>query len=200
MRETTRSHAYSFRKAIFTPASLRWSLSRFPGHSQTGQSGARRIEGRLKWLQPFLGFGERTARVCRLSSFLCMFQWEACRERTAELKSPQRRGQHLRQWNQRMHQSERFYKTSSESLKVAFTLRSFLRKKKARIVILWFSVQNAQGKKSVRRRHLNQASPVVVFYTWRCIAGHDLTSPRDRKKSGSAVCPCWCLKASPWLL
>ena len=46
------------------------------------ESWERRIEGRLKWLQPFLGFGERIVRVCRLSSFLYMFQWEECREST----------------------------------------------------------------------------------------------------------------------
>ena len=46
---------------------------------------------------------------------------------SAELKTPRRRGQHLRRWNQR--QSERFYQTSAESLGVACTLRSFLTKK-----------------------------------------------------------------------
>ena len=47
---------------------------------------------------------------------------------SAELKTPRRRGQHLRRWNQR--QSERFYQTCAESFEVACTLRSFLRKKK----------------------------------------------------------------------
>ena len=82
IRQTTRSRVYSFRKAIFAPACCDEHSLVLPGRSQTWKSWARRIEGRLKWLQPFLGFGERTARVCRLSSRLCMFQWEECREST----------------------------------------------------------------------------------------------------------------------
>ena len=35
---------------------------------------------------------------------------------------------------------------------------------------------NDQGK-SGRRQDLNQASPVLVFYTWLCIAGHALALP-----------------------
>ena len=44
-----------------------------PGHPQTWQCWARRIKVCLKWLQPFLCFGERTARVCPLSSFCVCF-------------------------------------------------------------------------------------------------------------------------------
>ena len=55
---------------------------------------------------------------------------------SAELKTPRRRGQHRRRWNQR--QSERFYQTSAESLEMAFTLRLFLRtkSKKSNFVLL----------------------------------------------------------------
>ena len=56
---------------------LRWALTCIPPHFSPLQSWARRIEGRLKWLQPFIGFSERMARDGRLSSLLCMCQ--SCR-------------------------------------------------------------------------------------------------------------------------
>ena len=164
IRRTTMSHAYSFRKAIFAPVCGDEHSLVLPRRSQTWKSWARRIEGRLKWLQPFLGFGERTARVCRLSSRLCMFQWEECR--AAELKTPRRRGQHLRRWNQR--QSERFYQTSAESLEVACTLRSFLRKK-ARRKILCFSVQTDQVKKcETTGFEPGKSCPGFLYVTLHC--------------------------------
>ena len=98
--------------------------------------------------------------------YVCFNGRNVAGKHSAELKTPWRRGQHLRRWNQR--QSERFYQTSAESLEVACTLRSFLRKK-ARRVILCFSVQNDQvksGKKVWDKK-------CEVFCTWHCIAGHD---------------------------
>ena len=43
---------------------------------------------------------------------------------------------------------------------------------KGRRVIFCYSVQTDRGKKSVGQLDLNQASPVLVFCTWHCIAGH----------------------------
>ena len=93
---------------------------------------------------------------------------------SAELKTPRRWGQHLWRWNQR--QSERFYQTSAESLEVAFTLRLFLRKK-ARRVILCFSVQNDQGKKVWDNRIWTRQVP-----SWFCIRDIALLAMAEKEK------------------
>ena len=119
MRQTTRSRAYSFRRAIFAPALRWWALTRFslsfPNWTVLGKKDRRSLQvaAAVSW------FGERTARVCRLSSLFVCSMGGMSRKHSAELKTPRSWGQHRRRWNER--ESERFYQTSAESLEVAFT-------------------------------------------------------------------------------
>ena len=85
--------------------------------SKVAWSGCSRSLVLEKGLPEFADF--RLVCVC--------FNGRNVRKALCELKTPRRRGQHLRRWNQR--QREQFYQTSAESLEVAFTLCSFLRKK-----------------------------------------------------------------------
>ena len=128
-RQTTRSRAYSFRKAIFAPAPRRLALTRFsrsfPNWTVLGKKNRRSLEvaAAVPWF-----WRKACQSFPTFVSFVYVSMGGVSRKHSAELKTPaRRRGQHLRQWNQR--QSERFYQTSAESLEGAFTLRLFLRKK-----------------------------------------------------------------------
>ena len=128
MRQTTRSRAYSFRKAIFAPAPRRWALTRFPrsfaNWTVLGKKDRRLLEvaAAVPWF-----WRKDCQSLPTFVSFVYVSMGGMSGKHSAELKTPRRRGQHLRWWNQR--QSERFYQTSAESLEVAFTVRSFLRRK-----------------------------------------------------------------------
>ena len=145
MRQTTRSCAYSVRKAIFAPAPRRWALIRFsrsfPNWTVLGKKDQMSLEvaAAVPWF-----WRKDCQSVPTLVSFVYVSMGGMSGKHSAELKTPRRRGQHRRRCSQ--PQSERFYRSSAESLEVAFTLRLFLRTK-ARRVILSFSVKNDQGKK-----------------------------------------------------
>ena len=146
MRQTTRSCAYSFRKTIFATAPRGWALTRFPRSFENLTVLSEKDRRSLEVAAAFPWFWRKDRQsLPTFVSFVYVSMGGISGKYSVELKTPRRRGQHLRRWNQR--QSERFYQTSAESLEVAFTLRSFLRKKKATRVILCFSVQNDQGKK-----------------------------------------------------
>ena len=143
MRQTARSRAYSFRKAIFAPAPRQWALTRFPRSFANLTVLGKKDRRSLKVAAAVPWFWRKDCQSLPIFvSFVYVTMGGMSGKPSAELKTPRRRGQHLRRWNQR--QSERFYQSSAVSLEVAFTLRSFLKK---RIVILCFSVQNDQGKK-----------------------------------------------------
>ena len=126
MRQTTRSRAYSFRKAIFAPASRRWALTRFsrsfPNWTVLGKKDWRSLEvaAAVPWF-----WRKDCQSLPTFLSFVYVSMGGMSGKHSAELKTPGRRGQHGRRWNQL--QSERFYQSSAESLEVAFTLRLFLR-------------------------------------------------------------------------
>ena len=128
MRLTTRSHAYSFRKANFAPAPRRWALTRFPRSFANLTVLGKKIRRSLEVAAAVPWFWRKDRQsLLTFVSFVYVSMGGMSGKHSAELKTPRRRGEHLRRWNQR--QSERFYQTSAESLEVAFTLRSILRKK-----------------------------------------------------------------------
>ena len=137
MRQTTRSRAYSFRKAIFAPAPRRWALTgfsrSFPNWTVLRKKDRRSLEvaAAVPWF-----WRKDCQSLPTFVSFVYVSMGGMSGKHSAELKTPRRRGQHRRRWNQR--QSERFYQTSAESLEVAFTLRLFLRtkSKKSNFVLL----------------------------------------------------------------
>ena len=137
MRLTTRSQAYSFRKAIFAPAPRRWALTRFfpviPKLDSLGQEGSK-----VAWsgCSRSLVLEKGLPEFADFHLFCVCFNERNVGKALCGAKNPRRRGQHRRRRNQR--QSERFYQTSAESLEVAFTLRLFLRtkSKKSNFVLL----------------------------------------------------------------
>ena len=63
----------------------------YPGHSQTSQSWERRIEGRLQWLQPFLGFGERPQEFADFRLFCVCFNGRKVGKALCGAKNPAER-------------------------------------------------------------------------------------------------------------
>ena len=175
MRQTTRSGAYSFKKAIFAPAARRWALTRFPrsfaNFTVLGKKDRRSLE--VAAAVPWFWRKDRRS-LPTFVSFVYVSMGGKSGKHSAELKAQRRGGQHLPRRNQR--QIERFFPTNAELLEVAFTLRSFLRKKKQEEQF-YASLCKMIREKSARQQALNQASPVLVFYTWHCIAGHESPVP-----------------------
>ena len=179
MRQTTRSRAYSFRKAIFAPAPRRWALTRFsrsfPNWTVLGKKDRRSLEvaAAVPWF-----WRKDCQSLPTFVSFVHVSMGGMSRTHSAQLKIPRRRGQHRRRWNQR--QSERFYQSSAESLEVTCTLRSFW-EQKARRAILCFSVQNDQGKKVWDNRIWTRQ--VLSWFSIRDIALLAMSSLTKLKKN-----------------
>ena len=113
------------------PCLRRWALTRSPrtfaNLKVLGKKDRRSLE--VASAVPWFWTKDRQS-LPTFVSFMYVSMGGMSGKHSAELKTPRRRGQHLRRWNQR--QSERFYQTSAESLEVACTLRSFLKKKKSK--------------------------------------------------------------------
>ena len=129
MRQTTRSRAYSFRKAIFAPAPRR-GLVRFPQSfanlTVLGKKDRRSLEvaAAVPWF-----WKKQPPEFADFRLFCACFNVRNVGKALCGAKNLAEWGQHLWRWNERPSPSERYYQTSAESLEVAFTLRSFLRKK-----------------------------------------------------------------------
>ena len=170
MRRTTRSSAYSFRKAIFVPAAVMSTRSLYPviskfyslgqERSKVAGGGGSRSLVLEKGRPEFADF--RLFCVCFIRRNVGKAPW------SAGLQTPRRCGKHLRRWIQR--QSERSYQTSSELLEVAFTLRSFLRKRARNwSVILCFSVRNDEDKKcKTTGFETGKCRPGFLYFTLLC--------------------------------
>ena len=145
MRQTTRSHMYPFRKAeylcpcpaVMSTHSLSPVICKLDSLWQEGS--------KVDWrgCSCSLLLGKRRPECADFHLFCVCFNGRNVGKVLWGLKTPRRWGQHLRRWNQR--QSERFYQTSTESLEVAFTIRSFWEKIKKSNFML--ACTNDQGKK-----------------------------------------------------
>ena len=136
MRQTTRSHAYLFRKTIFAPAPQRWALTRFPRSianlTVLGKKDRRSLE--VAAAVPWFWRKDRQS-LTTFVSFVYVSMGGMSGKHSADLKTPRRQGQHLRRWNQ--CQNGRFFQTCAESLEVAFTLRFWEKSKKSNFMILY---------------------------------------------------------------
>ena len=99
MRHTTRSRAYSFRKAIFAPAPRRWALTRFSRSFSTWAVVGKKDQRSLEVAVAIPWFWRKDCQsLPTFVSFGYVSMGGMSGKHSAELKTPRRRGQHIRRW------------------------------------------------------------------------------------------------------
>ena len=187
MRPKTRSHVYSFSKAIFSPAPQRWSLTRFPRSfgnlTVLGRKDRRSLE--VAAAVPSFWKNDGPSLPTFVSFVYVSMRGMLGKHSAGKKKTPRRRGQHLHDGEINVKESD-FTKLVQNHLKwLSHSVRFWEKEKQEEQ--FYDSLYKIISVKKCEAKDLNQASPILVFYLtlqwfhcWACIKRIEPGPPAEK--------------------